>query len=317
MKISLITPAPPRSRKGNRITALRWSRHLRGLGHRVHIEEEYTGRNCDLLVALHAKRSFSSAKRFREAHPDLPLIVALTGTDLYKDIRTDANAQQSLELADRLIVLQAMGAGELPERHRAKTRVIVQSVKAPAGNFKPRKNAFEVCVIGHMRPVKDPFRAAEAARLLDPSSKIKVKQIGGALSKDMEAQALNETKLNPRYKWIGEVPRWKALRLLSKSRLHVLSSEMEGGANALCEAIACSVPTLASRISGSIGLLGEDYPGYFDVKDTKGLASMLGQAENDPDFYGELKAWSERIKHIVEPAHESHCWKNLIEELAV
>lgn len=317
MKISLITPAPPRSRKGNRITALRWSRHLRELGHSVHIDEEYTGRDCDILVALHAKRSFPSAKRFKEAHPDLPLIVTLTGTDLYKDIRTDADAQQSLEMADRLIVLQAMGTSELPERHRAKTRVIVQSVEAPAGNFKPRKNVFEVCVIGHMRPVKDPFRAAKAARLLAPSSKIKVKQIGGALSEDMEAQALDEAKSNPRYKWIGEVPRWKALRLLSRCRLHVLSSEMEGGANALCEAIACSVPTLASRISGSIGLLGEDYPGYFEVKDTEGLASLLERAENDPDFYGALKRWSERIKHIVEPAHESHCWKNLVKELTV
>ena len=317
MKISLITPAPPRSRTGNRVTALRWSRHLRALGHSVHIDEEYTGRDCDILVALHAKRSFSSAKRFREAHPDLPLIVALTGTDLYKDIRTDTNAQQSLELADRLIVLQAMGTNELPERHRAKARVIVQSVKAPVGKFKPREDAFEVCVIGHMRPVKDPFRAAEAARLLAPSSKIEVKQIGGALSKDMEARALEEARLNPRYKWIGEVPRWKALRLLSRSRLHVLSSEMEGGANALCEAIACSVPTLASRISGSIGLLGEEYLGYFEVKDTEGLASLLERAENDPDYYGELKAWSERIKHIVEPAHESHCWDYLIRELAV
>lgn len=317
MKISLITPAPPRSRTGNRVTALRWSRHLRDLGHSVHIDEEYTGRDCDILVALHAKRSFPSAKRFREAHPDLPLIVALTGTDLYKDIRTDSGAQQSLELADRLIVLQAMGTSELPERHRAKTRVIVQSVETPAGKFNPRKDVFEVCVIGHMRPVKDPFRAAEAARLLAPSSKIEVTQIGGALSKDMEARALDEMKLNPRYKWIGEVPRWKALRLLSRSRLHVLSSEMEGGANALCEAIACSVPTLASRISGSIGLLGKGYPGYFEVKDTVGLASLLERAENDPDFYEKLKRWSERIKHIVEPAHESHCWENLVRELAV
>jgi putative glycosyltransferase (TIGR04348 family) len=316
MNISLITPAPPRSRTGHRVTALRWSRHLRDLGHSVHIDEEYTGRDCDILVALHAKRSFSSARRFREAHPDLPLIVALTGTDLYKDIHTDAGAQQSLEMADRLIVLKTMGTNELPERHRAKTRVIVQSVQAPAGNFKPREGTFDVCVVGHLRPIKDPFRAAEAARLLEPSSKIEVKQIGGALSKDMEKKALDEVKSNPRYKWIGEVPRWKALRLLSRSRLHVLSSEMEGGANALCEAIACSVPTLASRISGSIGLLGEDYPGYFDVKDTEGLASLLERAENDPNFYGELKAWSERIKHIVEPANESHCWKNLVRELA-
>ncbi len=316
MKISLVTPAPPRSRQGNRVTAISWSRHLRALGHRVQIEEEYTGRDCDLLIALHARRSFPSVTRFREAHPDLPLIVGLTGTDLYQDIRTDADAKLSLELADRLIVLQSMGVKDLPERHRGKARVIVQSVKAPAGDFRPRKDSFEVCVVGHLRSVKDPFRAAKATRLLKPLSKIKVVQAGGALTKEMAEQARSETETNPRYKWIGEIPRWKALRLISRSRLHVLSSEMEGGANVLCEAIACSVPTLASRISGSIGLLGEDYPGYFEVKDTDGLASMLDRAEKDPDFYRELKNWCKRIKHIVSPSTERKCWKDLITEFS-
>ncbi len=316
MKISLVTPAPPRSRKGNRVTAISWSRHLRALGHRVYIEEKYTGRGCDLLIALHARRSFPSVARFREAHPGLPLIVGLTGTDLYQDIRTNADARLSLELADRLIVLQSMGVEELPRRHRGKARVIVQSVKAPAGDFQPRKGSFEVCVVGHLRSVKDPFRAAKAAQLLKPPSKIKVVQAGGALTKEMADQARSEAKTNPRYKWIGEIPRWKALRLISRSRLHVLSSEMEGGANVLCEAIACSVPTLASRISGSIGLLGEDYPGYFEVKDTDRLASMLDRAEKDADYYRELKNWSKRIKPIVSPSTERKCWKDLIAEFS-
>ncbi|MFP6891673.1 MAG: selenoneine biosynthesis selenosugar synthase SenB [Nitrospinota bacterium] len=315
MKISLITPAPPRSRKGNRITAVRWSRHFRDMGHSVHIEEKYHGRECDLMVGLHAKRSARSIKRFREDHPDRPLIVALTGTDLYKDIRTNADAQLSIDLADRLIVLQSMGLRELPERLREKVHVIVQSVKVPAGVFRPRKSAFEVCVVGHLRPVKDPFRAAEAARLLNASSKIEVLQMGGALSREMADRARDEAATNPRYRWIGEVPRWKALRLLSRSRLHVLSSEMEGGANVLCEAIACAIPTIASRISGSIGLLGEDYPGYFEVKDTDGLASMLERAEKDADFYRELKKWNERLKSIVKPSHERKCWEALLSSL--
>ncbi len=316
MKISLITPAPPRSRRGNRVTAISISRFLRGLGHKVHIEEEYQGRRCDLMIALHARRSSPSIRRFRDRHPDLPLILTLTGTDLYKDIRTDANAKKSLEFASRLVVLQPMGIQELPERFRKKARVIVQSFKAPAGNLRPRKNVFEVCVLGHLRSVKDPFRAAKAARLLDPASSIQVTHVGGALTKKMEQEARKESASNPRYRWIGEVPRWKAVHFLARSRLHVLSSEMEGGANALCEAIACSVPTLASRISGSIGLLGEDYPGFFPLKDTETLASLLERAERDPLFYGKLKKWLKQLKPIVEPAHERRCWKELIRELS-
>ena len=170
MTICLITPASARSRHGNRWTALRWARMLRGLGHRVVIEEEYRGRRCDALVALHARRSFPSIERFRGEHPDAPLIVALTGTDLYRDIRKDSQARQSLAMASRLVVLQPLGVEELPARLRSRVRVIVQSAEPPRGEFSPRKDAWDVCVIGHLRPVKDPFRAAKAARLLPGSS---------------------------------------------------------------------------------------------------------------------------------------------------
>ena len=92
MKVCLVTPAPPGSRKGNRVTALRWARVMRGLGRRVAVVEEYRGERCDLLVALHALRSFPSVERYRSAHPDGPLVLALTGTDLYGSIHTNAEA---------------------------------------------------------------------------------------------------------------------------------------------------------------------------------------------------------------------------------
>ncbi|OFW40391.1 MAG: hypothetical protein A3J28_16210 [Acidobacteria bacterium RIFCSPLOWO2_12_FULL_60_22] len=170
MNICITTPAPAHSRKGNRITALRWARLLKELGHRVVIEENYRGRRCDVLIALHARRSFPSVERFRREHPDLPLIVVLTGTDLYGDIHTDPQAQQSLELASRLVLLQPLGISELSAHLRARARVIYQSAEKPTGRISPKKDVWEVCVSGHLRPVKDPFRAARAARLLPGSS---------------------------------------------------------------------------------------------------------------------------------------------------
>ena len=170
MTIRIITPAPARSRRGNRWTALRWARMLRDLGHRVVIEENYGGRNCDVLVALHARRSYASVERFRREHPESPLVVALTGTDLYGDIRRNRQAQRSIEMASRLVVLQPLGVQELPARIRDRARVIVQSAERPRGRIRPRKRVFEVCVMGHLRPVKDPFRAARAARLVPEES---------------------------------------------------------------------------------------------------------------------------------------------------
>jgi putative glycosyltransferase (TIGR04348 family) len=315
MKIRLITPAAAHSRKGNRVTALRWARLLRQLGHRVVIDERYAGGGCDLLVALHARRSYESAARFQRQHPDLPLIVALTGTDLYHDIRSNCQAQEALEMATRLILLQPRGLLELPEHLRARARVIYQSVERPR-RFPPKaKHSFDVCVVGHLRPVKDPFRTALAARRLPAASRIRVLHVGGALTEEMAEQAAAEMTENRRYHWLGELPRWQARRVLGRSHLLSLTSEMEGGANVISEAVAVSVPVVASRISGSLGLLGDDYPGYFPVGDTGALAALVERAETVPAFYAELQAGCAKLAPLVEPERERQTWAVLLEEL--
>ncbi len=315
MRICLVTPAPPGSRKGNRITALRWARILRRLGRRVIVRQEYGGERCDLLVALHALRSFPSLQRYRSAHPDAPAVLALTGTDLYGFLHTHADARQALELADRLIVLQPLGLAELPEEVRGKARVIYQSVPGPRVLPAPRPDHFEVCVLGHLRSVKDPFRTALAARLLPAASRLQVLHLGAALSPDMADRAHAEAAINPRYRWLGDVAHGQALRVLARCRLLVLTSEMEGGANVVSEALAVSVPVLSSRIAGSVGLLGENYPGYFPVGDTQALARLLERAETDANFYQTLRDWCLRLRPLVDPARERQSWEDLLREL--
>jgi putative glycosyltransferase (TIGR04348 family) len=315
VKVCLVTPAPPGSRKGNRITALRWARILRNLGRRVAVAEEYRGQRCDLLVALHALRSAPSVERYRSAHPDAPLVVALTGTDLYDSLHTHPEARRAVDLATRLIVLQPLGVAELPEAARSRARVIYQSVPAPRQRAAPRRDRFEVCVLGHLRPVKDPFRTARAARLLPRASRLRVLHVGAALSPEMAEQARAEAGDNPRYRWLGELPRGQALRVLGRSRLLVLTSELEGGANAISEALAASVPVLSSRIAGSVGLLGADYPGYFPFGDTTALARLLERAESDAGFYRALQEWCAGLRPLVDPEREQQSWADLLGEL--
>ncbi|HEX5085571.1 MAG TPA: hypothetical protein VFY40_26345 [Blastocatellia bacterium] len=226
MKIGIITPAPARSRYGNRVTALRWARILKDLGHRVTVSQLYEGGACDLLIALHARRSYPSIKRFHSERPDVPLIVALTGTDLYCDLHKSRRAKESLEIATRLVTLQPMAIDELPPHIRGKARVIYQSVKTPhqairrqSSDISRSRRTFDVCVIGHLRQVKDPFRAAMAARLLPPSSRIRVLHVGGAMNEEMAARARSEMEVNPRYHWLGEQPRWRTRRILAQSHL--------------------------------------------------------------------------------------------------
>jgi putative glycosyltransferase (TIGR04348 family) len=327
MRIGIVTPAPPDSRYGNRITALRWAKILRRLGNRVSILEKYDGESYDLLVALHARKSHPSVVNFQRQNPDAPVIVTLTGTDLYRDIRTSHQARESLEIATRIVVLQPRAIKELRPGLRKKTRVIYQSVEdktGRSGNSATRKasktkvgsdGTFDVCVIGHLRAVKDPFRAAMAARLLPDASRIRVLQVGGAMTAGMIARARKEMKANKRYQWLGEQPRFGVRRILSKSSLCVLSSRMEGGANVLSEAIAASVPILASRIDGNVGILGPDYPGYFDVGDTAQLARLLTRAETSPTYLAELKAWGKSLARFTDPAREEQAWSDLVAEL--
>lgn len=316
VRICLVTPVPPRSRRGNRITALRWARLLRELGHVVTVAQEFRRHRCDVLIALHAVRSHPSIRRFANQRPGNPLVVALTGTDLYGNLSSNPEALESIELATRLVVLQKAGLESVPGQARGKTRVIVQSVRPPSRVAARRTDIFEVCVLGHLRDVKDPFRTAEAVRLLPSASRIRVAHIGAALTPEMEGRAIDETKINARYEWLGELPRYRALRVLSRCRLLSLTSVMEGGANAISESIVASVPVISSRIDGSIGLLGDDYPGYYPVGDTQALADLLERAETDSAFFTDLKSRCADLAPMFDPQRERRAWRDLLADIA-
>lgn len=130
---------------------------------------------------------------FQRQNPAAPVIVALTGTDLYRDIQRNHRVQESLDIATRIVVLQPKAIEDLQPSLRDKTRVIYQPVEfrevgSNGRSANPRVSKaearssrhFDVCVIGHLRAVKDPFRTAVAARLLPASSKIRILQVGAA-----------------------------------------------------------------------------------------------------------------------------------------
>lgn len=312
-KVVIVTPAPPGSRAGNRNTAVRWARILRGLGCRVSLLTQWNGQPCDLLVALHARKSHRDLSAFRKHHPDLPSVLALTGTDLYRDIHEDMAAAASLNMATRLIVLQEDALAELTTEQRRKARVIYQSVRTSLIPSPPVRK-FRVCVLGHLREEKEPFSAVQALRLL-PDANIEVIQAGKSLASEFGREANRHMRNEPRYRWVGELPHWASMRLLSRSHVMVISSNMEGGAHVVSEAIAVGVPVIASDIPGNRGLLGEDYPAYFPVGDDASLAGMLERVMGNRRFLSRLGTSVKRRRSLVAPARERRSWRNLMMEL--
>jgi len=280
----MITPYLPESRNGNAHTALRYARCLRAAGHRVTLSLTWQGEPADIMVALHARRVHAAIARFAAVHPDKPLILVLTGTDLYRDIHVDADAQASLELASRIVVLQDRGIEELPSRLRDKCQVIYQSAPTRQPGRKPSRH-FDVCVVAHLRDEKAPFLAAEASRLLPASSRIRVFHVGGELQAGMADQARQLDTSLDRWRWLGSLPHGRTRDRIGRSQLLVISSRMEGGANVIIEAVTAGTPVLASDIPGNRGMLGEDYAGYFPLGDAQALATLMARAETDPAFY--------------------------------
>lgn len=314
MRILVAGPVPEASDYGNGVTARRWARLLRDLGHDVKVVQDYDGGQYDLLIALHARKSEAAIRAFAAERPDAPIVIALTGTDLYPDLVTGGVDLTLLERAARIVVLQPQGLLQVPLALRSRTRVITQSMPPISGEA-PSEDRFEIAFLAHARPVKDPLRLCEAVRKLPSSSRITVTHVGGVREDDIGDRLRAESTGNPRYSWLGPLPRPEALAVLARSRLLVLTSLHEGGANVVTEALAAGVPIVSTRIPGSVGLLGEDYAGYFPVGDTDALAAVLDAAEHDRDgLYTRLRRQCAARRASVDPERETESWERLLAE---
>ena len=312
MKISLVSPARVTALGGNRTTAVRWQRLLEELGHSVDLVQSWQGDEADVLIALHARKSFDSIRRFDEVRQVAPLVVALAGTDLYRDLDQGDEVLRAVEMATCVVALQPAALERLPRAVHDKVYVILQSAEPLPSPPKSFSDRFEVSVLSHLREIKDPLLAAAATRRLPATSRIVVEHAGAALDQELGGLARKESETNPRYRWLGPLPFDRARELLWRSRLTVLSSRDEGGANVVSEAIVAGVPVLSTDIPGSRGLLGDDYSGYYPVGDDKGLASLLLRAESEPSYLAELKDHCVWLRPHFTPEGERTAWRELL-----
>lgn len=276
--VVIVSPALADANNGNWQTARRWQRMLTP-DHKVRIVQHWPdvdAQDDGAMLALHARRSAASIAAWAQARGPRGLAVVLTGTDLYRDIATDAAAQQSLTLAQQLVVLQDQGPLALPEAVRAKARVIFQSATARRSVAKTPQH-LRALMVGHLRDEKDPLTLMAAARLLHPGDGILLDHIGAPLEPTLGQAAEDTARACPHYRWLGAQAHEATRRRIQHAHLLVHASRMEGGAHVIMEAVCSGTPVLASRVPGNVGMLGPDYAGYFDLGDARGLAHLLRQ----------------------------------------
>lgn len=278
---------------------------------------------CDGLIALHARKSHAAIVQFKKRFPDRKLIVALTGTDLYHDIpRGNRKSLQSLALADQLITLHPLAVRSVPRYWRNKVTPIFQSVELPACKptlprpfitWRNNLNAPVIIgVIGHLRAVKDPLRAAMAVRKIPSESQLQILHLGTTYQPIWAERAKREMHKNPRYQWLGSLSHPATLAIMQQLDAVCITSKMEGGANVVMEAIALGKPVLASRIEGTVGILGSAYPGYFPVGNTQALSRLLRRFETDQAFRQSLNHHIRRLLPLTLPERERQCLAHLL-----
>jgi len=280
----------------------------------VDIMMHWNGKPYDAMLALHARRSADSIAQWAEKYPDKLLVLALTGTDLYRDIVLDASAQRSLTLAKRLVVLQDLGVNSVPAALRDKCQVIFQSTSKRKPQTKTQ-HKLRAVMVGHLRSEKSPETYFAAAALLAQQRNIVLDHIGAPLDATLGKQAVDTAARYKTYRFLGEQSHEHTRQRIGRAHVLVHPSRMEGGAHVVMEAVMSGTPVLASRIDGNVGMLGQDYDGYFDVGNAQALADLLLLCKNSPVFLDHLMAQCAARTPLFEADAEKNALLNLFAAL--
>lgn len=300
----IVTPYAAAANNGNVRTAERWASLLQSRYRVIVRTPSDVLDEADLLIVLHARRSHDCLRAWRERHPSHPIVVTLTGTDLYNDVpRNDADALDSLAIADRLIVLQERGIAALPERFRHKARAIYQSAPALAPYAKSKRR-MRVLFVGHLRQEKDPITFVRAAASIREHEDIEFAIVGGMRDPALEVPMQHLLASAPNVRMLGSLSHRATRERIRRAHLLVVPSRMEGGANVVVEAVMSGTAVLASDCDGNLGMLGDDYPGIFAVHDHVGLARLITRCRTEPEFHRHLEQLCDARAPLFTPEAE-------------
>lgn len=312
MHILASSAYPLSSPKGNSITAKRIASLLSSAGHTAEAINTDMPPEADVMIALHATKTLAASRRFKTQCPNGKLIIYLTGTDLYKDQPTNnPEFYEALNLADTLVISQPASLDSIPNCYKEKTHLVPASVMLPPEKHVSSPPSSSIALVGHLRPVKNPFLMNQA---LDQLTDLDVHAytLGAALEPNMITEVNLWQQKDHRFQWLDDVEHAEALSWMRQVDFTLNTSHSEGGSNAVTESIVLGTPVLASRIEGNVGLLGRDYLGYFEPGNSSELAKLINKALTDQNFSEQLTQQIKELQPRFATQKETEGWLSII-----
>jgi len=312
MRVLVTTPYGVDSLQGNTVSAKRIASLLEEAGlESVVVSDGDDFSNTDVLIALHARKSAHFIDDYLSKNPRGKVLLYLTGTDLYADIPNGcAICQRTMQLADKLVVSQEASLNSVPDQFHSKTEVIYTSIELPEVVSTEVDEVPLISCVGHLRAVKKPLMGVKAMQLIEGDLQLKL--LGNVVDEDLGAEAHMWQKKDERFQWLGCVSHEKTMEWVSRSVATLNTSVMEGGANSVGESIVLGVPVLASNIEGNVGMLGEDYDGYFSAESEAELAELMQRVIYDEVFLEHLREQVRKRSVKFTRENEKRGWLDLI-----
>jgi glycosyltransferase involved in cell wall biosynthesis len=342
--VRVVTPFGAASGMGNWRTASRYAQMLRASGINASIHEAAkiddacaeSGQRT-VGIVLNAARSASCVHTLAAA--GIPVMVVMTGTDLYGVLRADratetsyAAAESAMLTASMVLTLQEEAQQEIQRRWPALAgRVFVLPQTSP-----PRKPHAPVVTVqsktvrfliaAHIREEKDPRTAFQAFHIAFPDGwaeradggrvPVRLIHVGGYQDKTLAHELMLLAGQFPGILLEGPLTHAETMRQMTHVHCLVQPSISEGGALVIAEAVACRLPVIASNIPAHRAQLGADYPGLFKTGDAHDLARQLRRFVADPELLSDLqRRQAALITKLASPAQERDELVRLVRQL--
>lgn len=277
MRVAIITPYYHRETRGNAVTVRRIERHLdvAGCNVRVFSLEEHSGAELTRLAAgfapdcIHAFHAIHGGipARLISSELGVPLVVTLTGTDLYSYMAGEEGAM----LAETLSAASALSVFHVKARERLLRNVsyplppiavISQGVEIPGAIPPEPEGDFVFFLPAGIRPVKNVlFPIGPLARLHGDYPRLRLKFAGPLLDEHYGAEFMAAIASSPNFSWLGDVSFGRMPALYAASHVVLNTSLSEGMASSLLEAMSYGRPVLAADIEGNRSLVRDGETG--------------------------------------------------------